>query len=96
MERSTENLAGTVRISPLTPVIRDQQAGMIAALSVQPGHASTAAVQSNLISPATSQSTRNTRRRNRSWSSFLFRMGLMLLFIFLSITATEGVKQGRI
>jgi len=80
MERSSENLAGTVRISPPTPVIREQQAGMIAALSVQPGRASTAAVQSNLISPATGQSTRNTRRRNRSWSSSLFRTGLMLLF----------------
>ena len=93
MERSTENLAGTVRISPLTPGIRDQQAGMMAALSVQPGRASTAAVQSNLISTATGQSTRNTRRRNRSWSSSLFCTGLMLLFMFLSITATEGFKD---
>ena len=93
MERSTENLAGTVRISPLTPVIRDQQAGRSTALSVQPGRASTAAVQSNLVSPATGQSTRNTRRRNRSWSSSLFRTGLMLMFMFLSITTTEGLKD---
>ena len=35
MERSTENLVGTVRISPLTPAMRDQQAGVIAALPVQ-------------------------------------------------------------
>ena len=66
---------------------------MIAALPVQPGRASTAAVQSNPISPANGQSTRNTRRRNRSWSSSLFRTGLMLLFMFLSITATEGFKD---
>ena len=66
---------------------------MIAALSVQPGRASTAAVQSNLIPLATGQSTRNIRSCNRSWSSSLFRMGLMLLFMFLSITATEGVKD---
>ena len=75
------------------PCIRDQQAGMITALSVQPGRASTAGVQSNLIPPATGQSTRNQGRRNRSWSGSLFRMGLMLLFMFLSITATEGVKD---
>jgi len=89
IDRSAENLIGTVRISPLTPVMRDQQAGMIAALPLQPERASTAAVQNNLISPAIGQSTRNTRRRNRSWSSSLFRTGLMLLFMFLSITATE-------
>ena len=88
MERSVVNLAGTVRISPLTPVMRDQQAGMIPALPVQPERASTAAVQNNLISPATSQSTRNTRRHHRSWSSSLFGTGLML-----SITATEGFKD---
>ena len=35
----------------------------------------------------------NTRRRNRSWSSSLFRTGLMLLFMFLSITSTEGFKD---
>ena len=90
---STENLVGTVWISPLTPAMRDQQTGVITALSVQPGHASTAVVQSNPISPAKGQSTRNTRRRNRSWSSSLFRTGLMLLFMFLSITATEGFKE---
>ena len=93
MERSTENLVGAVRISPLTPAMRDQQAGVIAALPVQPGRAGTPAVQSNPISPANGQSTRNTRRRNRSWSSSLFRTGLMLLFMFLSITATEGFKD---
>jgi len=60
---------------------------------VQPGRASTAAVQSNLISPAIGQSTRNTRRRNRSWSGSLFHTGLMLLFMFISITATEGFKD---
>ena len=75
MEKSAENLAGTVRISPLTPVMRDQQAGMIAVLPVQPERASTAVVQNILISPATRQSTRKTRRRNRSWSSSLFSMG---------------------
>ena len=91
MKRSTENLVGTVRMSPLTPAMRDQQAGVIPALPVQPGHASTAVVQSNPTSPAISQSTRNNRRRNRSWSSSLFRTGLMLLFIFLSITATESL-----
>ena len=66
---------------------------MIAALSVQPGLDSTAAVQSNLISPATGQSTRDTRRRNRAWGSSLFCIGLMLLFMFLFITVTEGVKD---
>ena len=45
MESSTENLAHTVRISPLTHAMRDQQAGMIAALSVQPERASTASWQ---------------------------------------------------
>ena len=71
----------------------DRQVGMIPALSVQPERDSTAAVQSNLISPATSQSTRNTLRRNRTWGSSLFRIRLMLLFMFLSITVTEGVKD---
>ena len=66
---------------------------MIAALPVQLGRASTAAVQSNPISPAKSQSTRNTRLSNRSWSSSLFCTGLMLLFMFLSITASEGFKD---
>ena len=75
------------------PSQRDQQARMIAALPVQLGRASTAAVQSNPISPAKSQSTRNTRLSNRSWSSSLFCTGLMLLFMFLSITATEGFKD---
>ena len=93
MDRSTENLAGTVRIPPLTPDIRDQQAGVIAALPVQPGRANTAVVQSNLISPTISQSTRNTRRRNRSWSGSLFRTGLMLVFMFFSITVTEAFKD---
>ena len=93
MEKSTENLVGTVQISPLTRAIRDQQAGVITALPVQPGRASTAAVQSNPISPANGQSTRNTSRRNRSWSSSLFCTGLMVLFMFLSITATEGFKD---
>ena len=86
IERPAENLAGTVQISPLTLVMRDPQAGMIAALPVQPERATTAAVQNNSISPAIGQSTRNTRRSNRSWSSSLFRTGLMLLFMFLSIT----------
>ena len=44
MERLTENLARTVQISPPTPGIRDQQVGMIPALSVKPGRASTATV----------------------------------------------------
>ena len=66
---------------------------MIATLSVQPGLDSTSAVQSNLISSATGQSTRDTRRRNRAWGSSLLRIGLMLLFMFLSITVTEGVKD---
>ena len=44
----------------------DQQAGMIAPLSVQPGRDSTAAVQRNLISPATGQSIRNTPRNQRT------------------------------
>ena len=66
---------------------------MIATLSVQPGLDSTSVVQSNLISPATGQSTRDTRRCNRAWGSSLFRIGLMLLFMFLSITVTEGVKN---
>ena len=56
MERLTENLAGMVRISPPTPGIRDQQGGMIESLSAQPGCASTAAVQRNLVPPPTSQS----------------------------------------
>ena len=73
--------------------MRDQLAGVITALPVQPGRVSTVAVQSNPISPANGQSTRNTRRRNRSWSSSLFRTGLMLLFMLLSITATEGFKD---
>ena len=93
MERSTENVVGTVRISPLTPAMRDQLAGLIAAQPVQPGRASTAAVQSNPISPASGQSTRNIRSCNRSWSSSLFRTGLMILFMFLSITATVGFKD---
>ena len=93
MERSTENLVGTVRISPFTPAMRDQQAGVIAALPVQPGRASTAVVQSNPVSPANGQSTRNTSRRNRSWSSSLFCTGLMVLFMFLFFTATEGFKD---
>ena len=71
----------------------DRQPGRIAALPVQPGLDSTSAVQSNLISPATSQSTRDTRRRNRAWGSSLFRIGVMLLFMFLSLTVTEGVKD---
>ena len=58
-----------------------------------PTSASKAVVQSNPNSPANSQSTRNTRRRNRSWSSSLFHTGLMLLFMFLSTTATEGFKD---
>ena len=66
---------------------------MIEALSVQPRWDSTAAVQSNLISAAIGQSTRNTRRPNRAWGSSLFCIGLMLLFMFLSITVTEGVKD---
>ena len=90
MERSTEDLAGTIRISPPTLGIRDQQAGMITALSAQPGCASTAAVQSNLVPQTKSQSTRNQGRQNRSWSGSLYLMGLMLLFMFLSITVTEG------
>ena len=61
MERSTENLVGTVQISPLTPAVRDQQAGVIAALPVQPGRASTAAVQSNLISLQLSVSQQGTQ-----------------------------------
>ena len=36
----------------------DQQVGVIAALPVQPGHASTTVVQINPISPANSQSKR--------------------------------------
>ena len=66
---------------------------MIAVLPEQPERASTAVVQNILISPATRQSTRKTRRRNRSWNSSLFRMGLMLLLMFLLITATEGFKD---
>ena len=66
---------------------------MIATLSVQPGLDSTSAVQSNLISSATGQSTRDTRWCNRAWGSSLFRIGLMLLFMFLSITVTECVKD---
>ena len=73
--------------------MRDQQAGMIAVLPEQPERASTAVVQNILISPATRQSTRKTRRHNRSWNSSLFRMGLMLLLMFLLITATEGFKD---
>ena len=92
MERLTENLAGTVRISPPSPGIRDQQAGMIPALSVQPGRASTATLQSNLVPPTTSQSTRNQGRQNRSWSGSLYPMGLMLLFMSLSVMVT-GVKD---
>jgi len=42
---------------------------------------------------AVSQSTRKTRRRNRSWSGSLFRTALMLLLMFLSITSTEGFKD---
>ena len=53
----------------------------------------TTAASSNPAQDTVSQSTRNTRRRNRSWSSSLFRTGLMLLFMFLSITATEGFKD---
>ena len=34
-----------------------------------------------------------TSRRNRAWGSSLFCIGLMLLFMFLSITVTEGVKD---
>ena len=71
----------------------DQQVGVITALPVQPGCASTTVMQIDPISPANSQSTTNTRRRNRSWSSSLFGTGLMLLFMFLSITATEGFKD---
>ena len=93
MKRSTENLVGTVRMSTLPPARRDQQAGVIEALPVQPGRVSTAAVPSNPTSPTIGQSDRNTRRRNRSWSSSLFCTGLMLLFMFLSITATEGSKD---
>ena len=66
---------------------------MIAAVSVQQGLDSSAAVQSNLISPTTGQSTRNTRRRKRTCGSSLFRIGLMLLFMLLSITVMEGVKD---
>ena len=66
---------------------------MIATLSVQTGLDGTSVVQSNLISPATRQSTRVTRRCNRVWGSSLFRIGLMLLFMFLSITVMEGVKD---
>ena len=49
--------------------------------------ADTTAASSNYTQDKVSQSTRNTRRRNRSWSS-LFHM-----FMFLSITATEGFKD---
>ena len=59
MERSTENLAGTVRISPLTPGIRDQQAGMIAALSVQPVRQRCRAILS-LQLPVSQQGTQST------------------------------------
>jgi hypothetical protein len=53
MERLAENMAGTVQISPPDTYMGDQQAGMITALSAQPGRASTAAVHINLASPAT-------------------------------------------
>ena len=46
------------------------------------------------ISSATGQSTRDTRRRNRAWGSSLVRIGVMLLFMFLSFTVTEGVQDG--
>ena len=62
-------------------------------LPVQPGLDSTLAVQSSLISPATSQSTRDTRRPNKTWGSSLVRIGVMLLFMFLSFTVTEGVQD---
>ena len=70
------------------------QAARIATLPVQLRLDSTSAVQSNLISPATGQSTRDTRRRNRAWGSSLVRIGVMLLFMFLSFTVTEGVQDG--
>ena len=54
---------------------------------------STSAVQSSLISSATGQSTRDTRRRNRAWGSSLVRIGVMLLFMFLSFTVMEGVQD---
>ena len=39
------------------------------------------------------QSSSNPRSRNRSWSVSLYHMGLMILFMFLSITVTEGVMD---
>ena len=66
---------------------------MLTALSVQPRHTSMAAVHINLTPPANSQSTRNQWRRNRSWSGSLYFMGLMLLFMFLSITVMESAKD---
>ena len=45
------------------------------------------------ISSATGQSTRDTRRRNRAWGSSLVRIGVMLLFMFLSFTVMEGVQD---
>ena len=63
MERSTENLVGTLQIPPLIPAMKDHREGVITALPVQPGHSSTAAVQSNPIYPANVQSVRNTRRQ---------------------------------
>ena len=41
-----------------------------------------------LDSSAGSQLPRSPRRRNNTWSGTLYRMGLMLLLIFLSITVT--------
>ena len=90
MERLAENMTGMEQISTPVPCIGDQQAGMITA---QPGRASTAEVQSILVSPANSQSTRNPRRRNISWSGSLHCMGFMLLFMFLSIMVTDGVND---
>ena len=46
---------------------RDRQVGRIMTLPVQPGLDSTLAVQSSLFSPATGQSTRDTRRPNKTW-----------------------------
>ena len=72
---------------------RDRQVGRIMTLPVQPGLDSTLAVQSSLFSPATGQSTRDTRRPNKTWGSSLVRIGVMLLFMFLSFTVTEGVQD---
>ena len=87
----SQNTAGTVQ-PVLIPGPSSNSAGRYSDTSAG-FSAEILAASSNSTSDTVSQSIRDTRRRNRAWGSSLVRIGVMLLFMFLSLTVTEGVKD---